>query len=103
MAVITALSLIGCAEKSAPFAGVWKANCADYWGVLITPVDPNLYAVTFCGLTGCLGPGEWTPDTPITGDPMYQIVSAKKLRIKRKGSGFFTYIQCDAAPVWHGR
>lgn len=97
-----ATGIWGCSDQKNKFTGIWKSNCEDYWGVQIQPVDAGLYSVGFCGLSGCLGPGEWTPNTRIENDPLYQIVSAKKLRIKRNGGGYFTYIRCDADPLWRG-
>ena len=90
----------GCSKGETNYTGLWKGNCSDYWGVLIIPAESGLYSVTFCGLSGCLQPGEWTPDTRIDGDPMYQIVSPTKIRIKRSDSGYFTYIRCSADPFW---
>jgi len=79
---------------------MWKAHCDDYWGVLIVPAGGDRYAVTFCGLTGCFGRGEWTPDTRIEGDPMYEVVSAGEMRIKRHDGGHFTYVKCSADAFW---
>ncbi len=90
----------GCSDQKAQFAGVWKSNCADYWGVQIRPAGADLYSVTFCGLSGCLKLGEWMPDTRIEGDPMYQVVSATEIRIRRNDAGYFTYKQCSADPFW---
>lgn len=98
--VAVATSLSGCSEQPATFAGIWKTDCADYWGVQIVPADGGLYAVTFCGVSGCLPPGDWTPNTRIEGDPMYQIVSATTIRIRRTDSGYFTYFRCRTDPVW---
>lgn len=95
-----AVSSSGCSDAKTRFSGIWKSSCGDYWGVLIAPAGDAVYSVTFCGLSGCLKPGEWTPNTRIENDPMYQVVSAKKLRIKRKDGGYFTYIQCGSDPLW---
>lgn len=89
----------GCAEP-APFTGIWKVHCDDYWGVQIRPAAAGLYAVTFCGLSGCMAPGTWTPDTPITGDPRYQVLSADRIRIRRTDRGYFTYMRCQTDPTW---
>ena len=45
-------------------------------------------------------PGEWMPNTRIEGDPMYQAVSSKVLRIKRSDRHSFTYTRCSDDPVW---
>lgn len=90
----------GCSKQSANYTGTWKSNCSDFWGVLIKPAADGLYAVTFCGLSGCLKAGEWTPDTRIENDPMYQVVSSTEIRIKRNDGGYFTYVRCSADPFW---
>jgi hypothetical protein len=56
--------------------------------------------VTFCGVSGCLPPGEWMPNTRIYDDPLYEVVSANQIRIKRHDAGSFTYRKCDANPFW---
>jgi hypothetical protein len=90
----------GCSDQKTRFAGIWKSNCDDYWGVLIAPAGDALYSIMFCGLSGCMKPGEWAPNTDIENDPMYQVVSAKKLRIKSKKGGYFTYTQCNSGQSW---
>jgi hypothetical protein len=101
--VFTAASLCGCSDRKAKFAGVWKSNCKDYWGVQIIPLQDSLYSVTFCGLSGCLLAGEWMPNTRIEGDPMYQVASSTKIRIKSNDRGYFTYTRCSADPSWQAR
>jgi hypothetical protein len=97
------LCIGGCSDQKAQFTGIWKSNCDDYWGLQIKPADRDLYTVTFCGLSGCLEQGEWTPNTPIEGDPMYQLVSSGKIRIKRNDGSVFTYIKCTGDPYWQAR
>jgi hypothetical protein len=89
----------GCADE-ARFTGIWKVSCDDYWGVQIRPAGAGLYSVTFCGLSGCLPPGTWMPDTRVEGDPLYEIESATRIRIKRQDPGYFTYTRCSTDPVW---
>lgn len=101
--LITLAAAAGCSDQGARFEGIWKSDCEDYWGVQILPIDRDLYAVTFCGLSGCLSPGEWAPNTHIEDDPMYQVVSTKKIRIRRTDGGYFTYIKCTADPAWQTR
>lgn len=67
------------------------------------PVNDGLYSVTFCGLSGCMKPGTWMPDTRIAGDPMYQVVSATTIRIKHSDQGYFTYTRCKGSPYWQAR
>lgn len=98
--LIACASSAGCSRHSANFTGIWKANCSDYYGVQIQRAEGEQYAVTFCGISGCIGPGQWTPNSPIEGDPLYQVVSADTIRIKRSDVGSFTYHKCDANPFW---
>ena len=60
----------------------------------------GLYAVTFCGLSGCLEPGEWMPDSRIIDDPLYQVVSSRQIRIKRGVQDFNTYTRCSRDVAW---
>jgi hypothetical protein len=101
--VATALAstlLAGCADPDTRFTGIWKTNCEDAWGVQIQPAGEGLYAVTFCGVSGCLVPREWTPDTRIEGDPMYRVVSRTRIDIRRNDGGYFAYRRCSADPSW---
>ena len=98
--LILLIGSAGCAEQTSDFTGIWKSNCRDYWGLQIKPVENGLYSVAFCGLSGCLDAGQWTPNTRIAGDPLYEVISAKSIRIQRKDSGHFTYTRCSADPYW---
>lgn len=90
----------GCSDQATQYTGIWKNRCDDYWGVQIKPNASGLYAVTFCGLSGCLGPGEWLPDTPIVDDPTYQVISPKQIRIIRAGHESLIYSRCSKDPDW---
>lgn len=98
--LLTTLLLGACADSTPDFSGIWKSNCRDYWGVRIQPSAAGLYSVSFCGLSGCMQAGQWMPDTGIVGDPMYEVVSDTRLRIKRKDAGAFTYTRCSPYPDW---
>lgn len=89
-----------CSEAETRYTGLWKTDCDDYWAVQIRPQNSGLYAVTFCGLSGCLQPGTWMPDTRIVDDPRYEVVSPKKIRIKRPDGGHYTYARCAVDPFW---
>ena len=93
----------GCSESETTLTGIWKSRCADFWGVQIKPAGDALYAITFCGLSGCLEPGTWTPDSSIEGDPKYQVVSLTKIGIRRNDGGYFMYQKCTADPHWSSR
>ncbi len=94
------IATAGCTRQESTFAGTWKTRCANYWGLQIRPVGNSFYAVTFCGLSGCLEHAQWTPDTRIEGDPMYEVISEKELRVRRKDGGFFTYTRCSSTTEW---
>lgn len=98
--VLAAAVTSACTEPPATFSGIWKSNCGDYWGLLIRPQDRGLYSVTFCGLSGCLGREEWTPETPIENDPLYQVISPMEIRIQRRDGGYFSYLRCSAETEW---
>ena len=84
------------------FAGVWKSDCSEYYGVKIQQVTNNLYSISFCGYS-CFEPGTWTPNSPITGDPHYKVVTSTRLGIRRTDNldKFFFYNRCSADPTWH--
>ena len=100
LALWVAVSLGACGARDTDLAGIWKSDCDDSWGILIKPLQNGFHGVTFCGLSGCFGAGEWAPDTRITGDPMYEVVSDEELRIRRNDGGFFTYRRCSSDRSW---
>ena len=81
--------------KSAPsdFTGFWKARCSDAFGVQIKKQTGNLFSVSFCGPGGCFEPGTWMPNTPILGDPKYQLINPITLEIQH-GDGWQTFTKC---------
>jgi hypothetical protein len=90
----------GCSDQATQYTGIWKSHCSDYWGVQIKPSVDRRYAVTFCGLSGCLAPGEWAPDTLILNDPAYEVISADQILIKRGQHQGLTYTRCSKNPDW---
>jgi len=63
------------------FAGFWKTECTDTFGLRIKSADsPYMYTVTFCGPGGC-GDEEVERKTFIKGDKRYNIVSATELQV----------------------
>jgi len=79
--VVAALSLSASAE-GATFAGFWKSNCTDAFGIQIKPGNDKLWSVSFCGPGGCFPPGQWMPNTTITTDPSYKVIDERTLEIK---------------------
>lgn len=100
MALAGVVAVGGCADPQARFTGLWKSNCEDYWGVQIKPAGEGLYAVTFCGLAGCMAPGAWMPNTRVVGDPLYEVHGSSKIGIKRNELEHFVYYRCNADPAW---
>ena len=70
----------GC-SRPVDFSGFWKTNCTDAFGVQIKKQPDNLFSVSFCGPAGCFAPGQWMPNTPITGDPKYKVLSPTTIEI----------------------
>lgn len=93
-------SATGCMDKNNKYSGIWKAECEDFWGVQIKPAGDGLYAIAFCGQSGCTNPGVWAPNSRIDGDLRYQVVSKSELRIKRNDGGFLVYNKCTSDPAW---
>jgi len=102
--LICSLSFFVVAHNSwgADYTGIWKSNCADYFGVQIKHVDNSLYSISFCGLDGCFEPGQWAPNSKNDGDPQYKVISPEKIGIRRKDdkNEYFTYIKCTSNPTW---
>lgn len=90
----------GCADQSTQYAGIWKSRCDDYWGVQIKPGVGGRYEVTFCGLSGCLAPGEWLPDTAIVDDPTYEVISGSQIRIRHGERPPMLYTRCSRKTDW---
>lgn len=100
LALAAAVSAAACSDPATQFTGIWKSNCENYWGVQIRPAERGFYSVTFCGLSGCLQPGDWMPNTRIEGDPGYQVVSSTSLRIQHDVQDHFEYRKCSDDPSW---
>lgn len=90
----------GCSDQATQYAGIWKSSCDDYWGVQIKPGTSGRYAVTFCGLSGCLAPGEWLPDTLIVNDPVYEVISSSQIRIRHGEHQSLIYTRCSRHTDW---
>jgi hypothetical protein len=83
------------ATESHPFAGFWKdGHCNDEFGLSIAPAGPKMYSVSFCGPGGCFEPGTYRPNTPIVGDPAYQVIDNNTLGISTQDGTFQRYSRC---------
>jgi len=88
--------LVVACRGSTDFTGFWKVNCTDAFGVQIKKQSNALFSVSLCGPGGCFKPGEWTPNTPIVGDPKYKITNATTIEI---GRDRYTKCTTDTNPV----
>jgi len=102
-ALVLSAAIAACSRGSPDFTGIWKGSCSDYWAVQIRPAVSGRYVVTFCGLNGCMQPGDWMPESRIVDDPAYEVVSASTIRVKRNDAGYFTYHKCSDDPAWPGK
>lgn len=83
------------ATESHPYAGFWKdGHCDDEFGLSIAPAGQGLYSVSFCGPGGCFEPGTYRPNTPIVGDPDYQVIGSNTLGISTQDGEFQQYSRC---------
>ena len=96
---ISALVIAGlapAAAKGPDYAGFWKRNCEDQFGVQIRPVREGLYAVSFCNHDGCSAPGAYRPNTRIENDAMYEVLSATRIKVRHQEGGYSLYVKCTA-------
>lgn len=75
------------------FTGFWKEKCEDAFGLQIKPASNDLYSVSFCGPGGCFEPGTYRPNTRLEGDPSYQVVDNKHIKV-RGLDGWSVYTKC---------
>jgi hypothetical protein len=95
---VWALAIAGLAlgAKATDYAGLWKRNCVDEFGLQITPLRDGLYAISFCNHDGCSRPGVYRPNTRIENDPMYEVLSATRIKVRYQDGGYSMYVRCAA-------
>ena len=81
------------APAKVDYTGVWKGNCEDPFGVQIKPLRDGFYSISFCRVE-CTAPGVYRPNTRIENDPMYEILSPTKIRLRHPEGGYSTYVKC---------
>jgi hypothetical protein len=87
------------ASPGHPHAGFWKrGSCDDEFGLSISPAGPGMYSVSFCGPGGCFEPGTYRPNTPIVGDPEYQVINSNTLGISTKDGSYQPFSRCPDGP-----
>jgi hypothetical protein len=77
-------------SEAHPFAGFWKVEARDEFGLAIGPAGKDSYYVSFCGPNGCFAKGEYRPLTRLVGDPAYRIVDQDQIEVQGK-DGFTAY------------
>ncbi|HYW74775.1 MAG TPA: hypothetical protein VE961_27360 [Pyrinomonadaceae bacterium] len=86
------------ASASHPFAGFWKSDLSDNFGMAIGPAGAGRYYVSFCGPGGCFDKGDYRPNTSLTGDPEYRIVDMDNLEI-HGSNGWTKYYRSQGREV----
>ena len=77
------------------FAGFWKTDCKDAFGLQIMPFgDEGKYSVSFCGPGGCFEPGTYRPLTTIENDPKYEVISQDHIKVVGKRDSRNDYYKC---------
>jgi hypothetical protein len=78
------------------YSGVWKKNCVDELGLHIKPLRDRQYAVLFCKNDQCSEPGAYRPNTRIDGDPLYEVLSATRIKVRDREGTYSIYVKCGA-------
>ena len=88
----------GAPDPSKNFTGMWKRDCAQDVGLQIKPYgDQGMYSVSYCNRGVCWEPGTFRPNTFISGDVHYKVVSDVEMQMEEQG-GFVTYQKCSSSP-----
>jgi hypothetical protein len=89
----------GAPDKTKNFTGLWKQDCILGVGLQIKPAgNEGMYSVSYCGQGGCFEPGTYRPNTFITGDRHYKVVSDMEIQVEGTGGTFVTYQKCSTNP-----
>ncbi len=94
---ICALAIAGLAPgaaKGPDYAGLWKKNCEDLFGLQIRPLRDGLYSVSFCKSENCSAPGAYRPNSRIENDSMYDVLSATRIKVRHEDGSYSTYVMC---------
>jgi hypothetical protein len=75
------------------YSGLWKKNCEDDMGLMIKPLRGQ-YAVLFCKNDECSQPGAYRPNTRIDNDPMYEVLSDKRMKVRDREGSYSIYVKC---------
>jgi hypothetical protein len=95
--LLIALSFAVCpiafAQSKHDYSGVWKKNCQDEMGLVIKPLHGQ-YAVLFCKNDQCSEPGAYRPNSRIDNDPMYEVQSEKRIKVRDREGSYSIYVKC---------
>jgi hypothetical protein len=86
----------GAMAQGADYTGFWKRNCEDDQGVQIRRLRPGAYSIAFCKIGGCTAPGSYRPNSPIDGDPAYEVLGPTRLRLMHVEGGYTAYVKCTS-------
>ena len=88
----------GVRDATKNFTGMWKESCTQDVGLQIKPVGTDgLYSVSYCGQSGCFEVGTYRPNTFISGDRHYKVVSDLEIQVET-ATGFTAYQKCSSNP-----
>jgi len=76
-----------------PYAGFWKEDCAQSFGLRFERGGAGQYAIRFCGPGGCMEPSYLSDCTPIPDGRNYELVD-KDTVVVRRGSREELYKRC---------
>jgi hypothetical protein len=83
------------ANADEEFAGFWKGNCSEAFGLQVMPVNDTQYTVSFCGPGGCFEPGTYRPNTTIKNDELYKVIDSRHIKVWGR-DGWSDYYKCDS-------
>jgi hypothetical protein len=78
------------------YTGFWKRNCEDDQGVQIRRLRQGAYSIAFCKIGGCTAPGSYRPNSPIDGDPAYEVLGPTRIRLMHVEGGYTAYMKCSS-------
>jgi hypothetical protein len=95
------LSAAGATAQGVDYTGFWKRNCEDDQGVQIRRLRQGSYSIAFCKIGGCTAPGSYRPNSPIDGDPAYEVLGPTRIRLMHVEGGYTAYMKCsnDLSPA----
>jgi hypothetical protein len=92
--LLFAICPIVLAQGKTDYGGVWKKNCEDEMGLHIKPLPDRQYAILFCKSDLCSEPGAYRPNTRIDNDPMYEVLNARRLKVRDREGSYSIYVKC---------